>query len=259
MKLALLITVVVAAVIVFLALLALTNLWGLICELADSDIYPGQKPAIITKWAKRIKYLLQALIGFFIVMMVLVSVTLTIFDPVNHGSIQILAWVGKALLFAAAIDLAFMLFTPGPDEALQPVIIGIAATVLILVSDFKEAIGEMADHKSILNSHLIWPVVSVFILVCAITLLFYVRQRYGGSREKRNEFANDTNTGDATTAWSVSGWAEPSLPRVFTTTLKSGHFTGKCLYPVRRPISPVRINFEPVGPDIASVPTRADG
>jgi hypothetical protein len=87
------------------------------------------------------------------------------------------------LLFSAAIDLAYMLFTPGPDEALQPVIIGIAAAVLILVLKFKETIE--VNNDKILTPNVIWPVLSIFILVCAMTFLFYIRQRYEDEEERR--------------------------------------------------------------------------
>ncbi len=42
--------------------------------------------------------------------------------------------VGAALAISAAIELAYMLFTPGPDEAVEPLITGISATVLIVIS-----------------------------------------------------------------------------------------------------------------------------
>ena len=43
--------------------------------------------------------------------------------------------VGRGLAYSAGLDLAFMLFTPGPDEAIDPVIVGLAATILITISN----------------------------------------------------------------------------------------------------------------------------
>jgi hypothetical protein len=43
---------------------------------------------------------------------------------------------------SAALDLAYMLFTEGPDEAVQPLIVGIAAAVLISVSEFKHLVAK---------------------------------------------------------------------------------------------------------------------
>lgn len=48
-----------------------------------------------------------------------------------------LAIVGDGLMYSAGFELAYMLFTPGPDEAIEPVILGMAATILIIISDDK--------------------------------------------------------------------------------------------------------------------------
>ncbi|WP_345821410.1 hypothetical protein ABC766_05330 [Methylobacterium fujisawaense] len=48
-----------------------------------------------------------------------------------------LALVGDGLMYSAGFELAYMLFTPGPDEAIEPVILGMAATILIIISDEK--------------------------------------------------------------------------------------------------------------------------
>jgi hypothetical protein len=39
---------------------------------------------------------------------------------------------------AAAVELAYTLFTPGPDEAIEPLLLGVSATLLFLVSGAKE-------------------------------------------------------------------------------------------------------------------------
>jgi hypothetical protein len=46
-----------------------------------------------------------------------------------------LVLVGEGLAISAGVELAYMLFTPGPDEAIEPVMLGIAAAILIVASD----------------------------------------------------------------------------------------------------------------------------
>lgn len=43
--------------------------------------------------------------------------------------------VGNALTYSAAFELSYMLFTPGPDEAIDPVILGLASAVMLIISD----------------------------------------------------------------------------------------------------------------------------
>lgn len=43
--------------------------------------------------------------------------------------------VAKALAYAAGIDLAYMLLTPGPDEAIEPLILGLASAILYSISN----------------------------------------------------------------------------------------------------------------------------
>ena len=49
-------------------------------------------------------------------------------------NIATLDMVGLALAYAAAIELAYTLFTDGPDEAVDPLITGVAAAILIGIS-----------------------------------------------------------------------------------------------------------------------------
>ncbi len=41
--------------------------------------------------------------------------------------------VGRALAYSTAIELAYTLFTPGPDEAVEPLILGVAAAMLLSI------------------------------------------------------------------------------------------------------------------------------
>jgi hypothetical protein len=50
---------------------------------------------------------------------------------------SVLTVIGEALVVAAAIELAYTLFTPGPDEALNPLMLGVASTALLKLSSAK--------------------------------------------------------------------------------------------------------------------------
>jgi hypothetical protein len=158
-----------------------------IWELADSSFDEDQKPATLTKYANRLRVVLQIALGVLVFAFIAHDALQFL---AGHGTVStVLRTVGEALAFSAAIDLAYMLFTPGPDEAVEPVIVGIAATVMILVSSFKENIvgsDPATEHASAAVSHnphfsdynMLWPVLSVLLLVGAIALLFYIRARY---------------------------------------------------------------------------------
>ena len=47
---------------------------------------------------------------------------------------QTLEIVSHGLAYAAGVELAYMLFTPGPDEAVEPLILGLAAAILASTS-----------------------------------------------------------------------------------------------------------------------------
>lgn len=54
--------------------------------------------------------------------------------------------VGRGLAYSSAVELAYTLFTPGPDEAIDPVLMGLAAAMLMSFSqieavDFPRAAG----------------------------------------------------------------------------------------------------------------------
>jgi hypothetical protein len=69
--------------------------------------------------------------------------------------------VGKGLMVSAAIELAYMLFTDGPDEALNPLILGLSSAALITAS--REALS--------------FPEAAVIAVTClAIAILFHVKR-----------------------------------------------------------------------------------
>ena len=62
----------------------------------------------------------------------------------EHKTLEI---VGKGLAYSAGIDLAYMLFTPGPDEAFEPVVLALASGVILLASEeairWEQSIGAL--------------------------------------------------------------------------------------------------------------------
>lgn len=49
--------------------------------------------------------------------------------------IRTLVYVASALAVSCGIQLAYMLITDGPDEAVDPLMLGIASTILLIISD----------------------------------------------------------------------------------------------------------------------------
>ncbi len=60
----------------------------------------------------------------------------------------VLGLVSGALLAAAAVELAYMLFTPGPDEAIDPLILGLAGTTILALSHHEQAAGAPASPSA---------------------------------------------------------------------------------------------------------------
>jgi len=76
----------------------------------------------------------------------------------------ILNLAGSALAVATVVELAYTLFTPGPDEALDPLALGLSATVLLLVAGMTDLNLKTAG--------------AVLVLIIALAALFAIRKRY---------------------------------------------------------------------------------
>lgn len=74
--------------------------------------------------------------------------------------IKTLVYVASALAVSCGIQLAYMLITDGPDEAVEPLMLGIASTILLILSDSN------AQHWSSDRSF------AVVMLVICIPILF---------------------------------------------------------------------------------------
>lgn len=72
--------------------------------------------------------------------------------------------VGYALAISAGIELAYMLFTPGPDEAIEPLLLGFAAAILLVISVENVATYQIA--------------VTVLVFTICVVLLFWLRSEF---------------------------------------------------------------------------------
>jgi hypothetical protein len=125
---------------------------------------------------RRLETVLQMAIGVAITIMLVVKALLffplmntrlhEMFPPCildRLASKHPLAIAGYALAFSAAIELAYMLFTAGPDEAVEPVILGFASAALIV-----SAQPNLTPQAAVI----------IVVLVAGIAVLFWVRENY---------------------------------------------------------------------------------
>jgi hypothetical protein len=118
--------------------------------------------------AAAVKVVLQMLIG--VVIIVILALKLFLFiKPQDNKFFQFLASshpltiTGYALAISACIELAYMLFTPGPDEAIEPVMLGFSSAALI--------VSARDDLATFQNATIL------VVLVAGIAVLFRVRRR----------------------------------------------------------------------------------
>lgn len=118
--------------------------------------------------ARRIKIVLQMAIGIWAVWLISLLVLDTVHDkwprnlPFEDATLTV---IGQGLAVAAAIELAYALFTDGPDEAVDPLILGTAAALAI-------HLGKSTDNT---KSGYIWL---TFVLTVCLGLLFVIRARF---------------------------------------------------------------------------------
>ncbi|KAE8177297.1 PTS sugar transporter subunit IIC [Photobacterium carnosum] len=125
----------------------------------------------VEKFKTVLQYCVGAYIFAFVIIKTLVYVDvpldwLTEWKVIKHIlSTSVLGLVSKAVMVSAAIELAYMLFTPGPDEAVDPFILGIAGTALLVMSDENAAKTDSMLHDSM----------AVFLFALSLAILFYLR------------------------------------------------------------------------------------
>jgi hypothetical protein len=135
----------------FVTLFALTILTMFLCRKKltdkidknpkDATLYTLTKPV-----AENVKAVTQMFIG---VATVLAVGWRLLYSPGPDPSQLIFKGVGIGLALAAAIELAYTLFTPGPDEALDPLMLAVSATILLKLSQIENTIS-LADAGAFL-------------------------------------------------------------------------------------------------------------
>jgi hypothetical protein len=146
----------------------------------DSILYSWFKPNI-----RDLKVLLQMIGGFGLICILVSklscrSVGVGCFQNDYLSSLytlDTLRIVSLALAYSSGIELAYMLFTPGPDEAVTPLIMGLAAGILYAVSSIDHA-DQSGDLKIAL---------SVGVLTLALALLFFIKNRSFDNDKKDRE------------------------------------------------------------------------
>lgn len=74
--------------------------------------------------------------------------------------INTLVYVANALALSCGFQLAYMLVTKGPDEAVEPIMLGIASAILLVLSDNPASTWGMGKS------------VSIFLLIISIPILY---------------------------------------------------------------------------------------
>lgn len=130
-------------------------------------LYGKAKP-----WAHGLKVLLQMIVGVGAVIDIIWHVEQSIsahegtapFFPDITTSVTVVA---SALAVAAAIELAYTLFTPGPDETLEPLMLGLSSGILFLITENGDkSLSAPAQFSAVLLG------------VLALGALFFIRRRF---------------------------------------------------------------------------------
>jgi hypothetical protein len=116
-------------------------------------------------FAELVKIAIQMSIGLILTVLVVSRGLeyLGVHIPFNVPDDNPLEIVGKGLMVSAGIELAYMLFTEGPDEAVEPLILGISSAALITAS--QEFLG-------------VREAIVIALLCGAIVALFHVREKH---------------------------------------------------------------------------------
>ncbi|HCU2188978.1 TPA: hypothetical protein OUI54_000801 [Klebsiella variicola] len=88
--------------------------------------------------------------------------------------IKALVFIANALALSCGFQLAYMLVTKGPDEAVEPIMLGIASAILLILSDSSPS--AWGQGKSL----------AIFLLIISIPILYW------SSRKMKEDKKNDT-------------------------------------------------------------------
>ena len=114
--------------------------------------------------AQWVKALVQMAIGIGTVITIAILVCFPAFRAVGIAALA-LRVVAGGLAFAAVVELTYTLFTHGPDEALDPLVLGLSSFILLKISD-------PGTDLTLSNAG------TIALLVLALGLLFVMRDRF---------------------------------------------------------------------------------
>lgn len=167
-------------------------------EADDDDAHPLYKKT--KPWARLAKIAGQMIIGIATAVAVVVAVAMrsgllvgnsrTLGTSVLNAdelTAEVFAITAVGLAAAAALELAYTLYTPGPDEAIDPLLLGVSSTFLFLASK---------------SDHLDWQFgFSAVLVVIALFGLFRLqgkfRQRYPDGEKDKSSSGVDERSEDA--------------------------------------------------------------
>jgi hypothetical protein len=112
--------------------------------------------------AEGAKAILQIIIGVSAVIILIIQLCIHMTERPSQAADHALIIIGVALAFSAVVELAYTFFTDGPDEALDPLILGISSFALIKISSSKVHLKTIA--------------IPVLLLTLAILALFIARR-----------------------------------------------------------------------------------
>ena len=128
--------------------------------------------------AHGVKVLLQMLVGVGAVLDIGVQVNRFVdvhasLVPTALSTAAVVHVIAYALAVAAAVELAYTLFTPGPDEALDPLMLGLSSGILLLITtDTSQTLSATVKFSGILLG------------VLALGALFLIRHHLVGDDEQ---------------------------------------------------------------------------
>jgi hypothetical protein len=112
-----------------------------------------EKLPLPTRWAHKVKVTLQGFIGAALIVTLTMKGIAELMQTLEYPhiwdkqalekstlmahllSIITFKYIGKALGISAGIDLGYMLFTDGPDEALTPLMLGVSSAAFLTISE----------------------------------------------------------------------------------------------------------------------------
>lgn len=94
-------------------------------------------------------------------------------DPFAPSIAKSVLVIASALAVAAAIELAYTLFTPGPDEALEPLMLGLSSGILFLITENADkGLSPAVQFSAVLLGSI------------ALGVLFMIRNRFIGDDDE---------------------------------------------------------------------------